>query len=84
VREAGGVGLAQQGGDAPDTRQLVAAGGAGPLSVGAVRRRLALAVPLILLLLALVVALAGARPLGPGRRRRCCWRSERQSWRLRC
>jgi hypothetical protein len=40
-------------------RQVVAAGGAGPLAVGAVWRR----PPLLVLL---VVALAGAGPLGPG------------------
>jgi hypothetical protein len=36
MREAGGGGLAQEGGDdASDARQVVAASGAGPLSVGA-------------------------------------------------
>jgi hypothetical protein len=67
VREAGGGGLAQQGSDdAPNARQLVATGGAGPLTVGAVRRRSALTVLLVLSLLALVLALAGASLLGPG------------------
>jgi hypothetical protein len=61
VREASGRGLAQQGGDdAPDVGQVVAAGGAGPLAVGAVRRRPALMVLLILPVLALLVPLAGA------------------------
>jgi hypothetical protein len=63
VREAGGGGLAQQGGDdAPDTRQVIACGGAGPLAVGAVRRR---AAPLVLLAV-LVLALAGAGLMGAG------------------
>jgi hypothetical protein len=62
VREAGGGGLAQQGGDdAPDARQLVAASGVGPLAVGVVRRRSAL----LALAGVLVLALAGAGPLGP-------------------
>jgi hypothetical protein len=65
VREAGGGGLSKEGGDdAPDAGQIVAAGGAGPLAVGAVRRRPALAALLILPVLALVVALAGPGPVG--------------------
>ena len=57
VREAGGGGLAQQGGDnAPDAGQVVAAGGAGPMAVGAVWRLLAL----VALAGVLTVALAGA------------------------
>ena len=82
VREAGGGGLAQQGGDdAPDARQLVAAAGAGLLAVGASWGRPALAVLLVLALLALVVALAGAGPLGAGALAALLVRSERQSWR---
>jgi hypothetical protein len=55
VREAGGGGLAQQrGDDAPDARQIIAAGGAGPVAVGASWRRPALLVLLILPILALV------------------------------
>ena len=61
--EAGGGDLAQQADDdAPDTHQLIATSGAGPLAVGAVRRRLVL----VALAGVLVVALAGAGPLGPG------------------
>ena len=60
MRNAGGGGLAQQGGDdAPDARQVIAAAGAGPLAVGAVWRRSAL----LALLAVLVLALAGAGPL---------------------
>jgi hypothetical protein len=67
VRVAGGGGLAQQrGDDAPDARQVVATGGAGPLAVGAVRRRPALLALAGVLVLALVAALAGAGPLGVG------------------
>jgi hypothetical protein len=63
VRVAGSGGLAQQGSDdAPDARQLVAASGAGPLTVGAVWRRPAPVAPLVVLVLALV----GAVPLGAG------------------
>jgi hypothetical protein len=55
VGVGGGGGLAEQGGDdAPDARQVVAASGAGPLSVGAVRRWSALAVLLVVLILALM------------------------------
>jgi hypothetical protein len=67
VRKAGGGGLAQQGGDdAPDARQVVASCGAGPLAVGASWRRSALVALAGVLVLAPVVALAGAGPLGPG------------------
>jgi hypothetical protein len=67
VREAGGGGLAQQASDnAPDARQVVAGSGAGPLAVGAVRRRPALLMLLPVLILAPVVALVGAGPLGAG------------------
>jgi hypothetical protein len=63
VREARGGRLAQQGGDdAPDAGQVVTAGGAGTLAVGAVRWRSAL----LVLLAVLVVALAGAGALGAG------------------
>ena len=63
----GGGGLAEQGGDdAPDTRQLIATGGAWVVAVGAVWRRLALAVLLVVAVLAPMLALAGAGPLGPG------------------
>jgi hypothetical protein len=63
VREAGGVGLAQQGrDDAPDAGQFVAASGAGTVAVGAIWRRLTLLAALVVLVLALV----GAGPLGPG------------------
>jgi hypothetical protein len=66
MREAGGGGLAQQGGDdAPDARQVVASGGAGPMAVGAAWQRPALLV-LAVLVLALVVALASAGPPGAG------------------
>jgi hypothetical protein len=65
MREAGVGGLAQQGGDdAPDARQLVAAGSARPMAVGASWRRPALLVLLILPFLAPVLALAGAGLLG--------------------
>ncbi len=62
VGEGGGGGLAQQGGDdAPDAGQVVAAGGAGPVAVGACWRRLVL---LVVAVLAPLLALAGAGPLG--------------------
>jgi hypothetical protein len=65
VGVGGGGGLAEQGSDdAPDARQVVAASGAGPLAVGASWRRPALAVLLVLPILALVLALASAGPLG--------------------
>jgi hypothetical protein len=67
MREAGGGGLAQQGGDdAPDARQVVAASGAGPMAVGASWRRPALLMLVVLPVLVLVVALAGAGLLGAG------------------
>jgi hypothetical protein len=66
VREGGGRLAQQRRADAPDARQLVAAGGAGPLAVGAVWRLPVLAMLLVPLVLALVVALAGAGPLGAG------------------
>ena len=50
----------------PDARQVVAASGAGPVAVGAARGWPALAVLLVLALLALLLALAGAGPLRPG------------------
>jgi hypothetical protein len=72
VGEAGGGRLAQQGGvDAPDARQLVAASGAGPLTVGATWRRPALVAVASVLVLAPMLALAGAGPLDPARWRRC-------------
>src|SRR5215218_2959135 len=65
VREAAGGGLAQQGSDnAPHTRQVVAACGAGLVAVGASWRRLALVALAGVLVLSLLVALAGAGPLG--------------------
>jgi hypothetical protein len=67
VREAGGGGLAQQGDDdAPDARQVIAAGGAGPLSVGASWRRSALPMLLVLALVAPVLAPAGTGSFGAG------------------
>jgi hypothetical protein len=67
VRVAGGGGLPQQGGDdAPDARQVVAAAGTGPVAVGASWWRSALVALAGVLVLAPVVALVGAGPLGPG------------------
>ena len=67
VREAGGGGLAQQGGDdAPDARQVVAAGGAWLVAVGTSWRRSALFALAGVQVLAPMVALAGAGPLGAG------------------
>jgi hypothetical protein len=67
VREAGGGGLAQQGGDdAPDARQVVAAGGAWLVAVGTSWRRSALFALAGVQVLAPMVALAGAGPLRPG------------------
>jgi hypothetical protein len=78
VREAGGGGLAQQGGDdAPDARQVIASGGAGPLAVGAAWRPAALVAVAGVFVLALMVAPGRSEP---GRWRRCSCDCERQSW----
>jgi len=62
----------------------LAAGGAGPLAVGAVRRRLALVALASAPVLSLLVALAGAGPVGAGAPAATAWRWEGQSWRPVC